>query len=103
MHPKRIPSIAEREAAAIRLGKLLPGEKMSPRLQRQMADILQKAVEIDAADAARETNANEFVPPIVTTYDALIEGGLPEGAAAQVVAAIAPAIWRANQGAAHAR
>lgn len=100
---QRIPSMDEREAAAIRLGVIEPGEKLTPRQQRQMADVLQAAGRIEAEDAARQTAAADFVAPITTTYDALIEGGLPEHAAAQVVAAIAPAIWRTNQGAAHAR
>lgn len=100
---RRVPSLAEREEAAIRLGKLKPGEKMSPQLQTQMAAIVQKAHDLDAADAEREINSADFATPIVTTYDALIEGGLPEHAAARVVAAIAPAVWRTNQGAAHAR
>lgn len=100
---RRVPSMAEREEAAVRLGKLKPGEKMSPQLQTQMAAIVQKAHDLDAADAAREVNSADFATPIVATYDALIEGGLPEHAAARVVAAIAPAVWRTNQGAAHAR
>lgn len=100
---RRVPSMAEREEAAIRLGKLKPGEKMSPQLQTQMAAIVQKAHDLDAADAAAEINTADFATPIAATYGALIEGGLPEHAAARVVAAIAPAVWRTNQGAAHAR
>lgn len=103
---RNVPTMAEREAAAIRLGKLKPGEKMSPQLQTQMAAIVQKAHDLDAADAAdaaAEINSTDFATPIAATYDALIEGGLPEHAAARVVAAIAPAVWRTNQGAAHAR
>lgn len=100
---KRIPSMAEREAAAVRLGLIEPGQPLTPRLQRKMADILATAEEIEADDAARAQSTTAFVAPITTTYAALVEAGLPDHAAAQVVAAIAPAIWRTNQGAAHAR
>ncbi|WP_317541288.1 hypothetical protein [Rhodococcus globerulus] len=99
--------MAEREAIAVEMGLTEPGERLSPRLQRKTAEVIthmeaETAVTAlaEAAEIAVETG---FAQPISETYKALIAADLPESAAAQVVAAIAPAIWRANQGAAHAR
>lgn len=98
----RVPSMAEREAAAIELGVIKPGEVLTPRLQIKLAKVLEKRDELAAQQSAEQTATSNFVGPITATYTELVESGLPETAAAQVVAAIAPSIWRANQGAAHA-
>lgn len=98
---KRVPSMAEREAAAIELGMIEPGETLSPQLQNKMAKVLAVRDDLAAQEVAREAESTGFVTPVADTYNGLIEAGLPESAAAQVVAAVAPSIWRANRGAAH--
>ena len=99
----RVPSMAEREAAAVRLGLIQPGEPLTPHLQKKLAKALQVAERMESDEEAKQVASSDFVQPVATTYTALIEAGLPDTAAAQVVAAIAPAIWRTTQGAAHAR
>lgn len=99
---KRVPSMAEREAAAIELGMIEPGETLSPQLQNKMAKVLAVRDDLAAQEVAQEAESSGFVTPVADTYSGLIEAGLPESAAAQVVAAVAPLIWRANRGAAHA-
>ncbi|MFY2788450.1 hypothetical protein [Rhodococcus sp. MALMAid1271] len=94
--------MAERESAAIELGIIELGETLSPQLQNKMAKVLAVRDDLAAQEVAQEAESSGFVTPVADTYSGLIEAGLPESAAAQVVAAVAPLIWRANRGAAHA-
>lgn len=99
MRKARIPSAAEIEAAATELGIPLPVR--GPVRSRVVATI-QLAEQHDAADDLAA--AVDPVPAIAKTYRRLIEDGLPDHAAALIVAALAPGIAaRAKtDGAAHA-
>lgn len=98
----RTPSDSEIRMAAEQLGHIRPGEPVPPRIRAKVAKALQLAVQMDAADEATPASSAGFVSTITTTHTGLIEAGLPDDVAARVVAAIAPDVWRANQGAAHA-
>lgn len=98
---QRIPSLAERTEVAIELGIIEPGGVLTPLQQKKLAQTIQIA-EAEEADEA-EADASDPIPLIVKVHADLIEAGLSDIAAARIAAAIAPAIWRDNQGAAHAR
>lgn len=97
----RTPNQREIEQAAVELGYIKPGEPVPPRLYSKVAKAVQLTADLPPDDEDDDTSS-DFVDDIVTTYDALIEGGLSDTAADRVVAAIAPAIWRETRGAAHA-
>lgn len=97
----RVPSLEERTEYAIALGLIAPGESLSPTLQTKTAQLIALAEQIE--DEEDRAAAADPVPEITDTYARLIEAGLPDFAAASIVAALAPGIaGRANQGAAHA-
>lgn len=99
----RPPSIEERTRIAVDLGLIEPGEALSPRLQIKLANVRALA-ERNEDEEDRAAKADP-VPELADTYRRLIEAGLPEHAAARVVAALAPGIaGRAKtDGAAHAQ
>ncbi|MGN7133382.1 hypothetical protein ACTHQY_08925 [Rhodococcoides corynebacterioides] len=98
----RTPSDAEINDAAVELGLVGRGEPLTPRLRAKVAKTIQLAGRIDAEEqVARETSTG-FAAAAAATYTDLVEAGIPDTAAARVVAAIAPQLWRDNQGAAHA-
>lgn len=98
----RTPTDSEIRQAAVQLGHTRPGEPVPPRIRAKVAKALQLAVQMDSADEARDASSAGFVSTITDTFAGLIGAGLSDDAAARVVAAIAPDVWRANQGAAHA-
>lgn len=98
---QRIPSIAERTQVAIELGIIKPGEVLTPRLQKKLAQTIQIAEEEEAE--ATEAAASDPIPLIVKAHADLVEAGLSSIAADRITAALAPQIWRDNPGAAHAR
>ncbi|MDZ7910801.1 MAG: hypothetical protein U5O16_03045 [Rhodococcus sp. (in: high G+C Gram-positive bacteria)] len=97
---QRIPSVAERTEVAIELGIIEPGEVLTPRLQKKLAQTIQIA-EAEQADEAEDAASNP-IPLIANVHADLIEAGLSNLAADRITAALAPQIWRDNQGAAHA-
>ncbi|WP_094980345.1 hypothetical protein [Rhodococcus pyridinivorans] len=99
----RPPTESEIQQAAIQLGHIEPGEPVPARIRAKVAKALQLAVQMDSADDARDALSAGFVSTVSTTYADLTKAGLSDDAAARVVAAIAPHVWRANQGAAHAQ
>ncbi|MCQ4119886.1 hypothetical protein [Rhodococcus tibetensis] len=99
----RTPTDHEMQEAAERLGIVEPGQPLPPRLRAKVAKAIQAAEKIEATEQAEAAASSDFVTPVATIHADLITAGLPETAAARVVAAIAPAIWRTSQGAAHAR
>lgn len=98
---QRVPSIEERTQVAVGLGLIGPGEELSPRLQRQTAQLIGLAeANEEAEDRAA---AADPVPQIISTYTRLTDAGLPDFAAAQIVAALAPGFTvQTIEGAAHA-
>ena len=103
---QRVPSIEERTKVAIGLGIIKPGEELTPHLQRKLARVVQLAEAEEAADAiadSLEAAVSDPIPLIVKAHADLIEAGLSSSATDLIVAALAPEIWRANLGAAHAR
>lgn len=99
----RTPTDAEISDAAVRLGLIQPGQPVPPRIRVKVAKTLQVAEQMESDEQVKKVASSDFVQPVADTYAALVEAGLPDTAAGQVVAAIAPAIWRTTQGAAHAR
>lgn len=102
---QRIPSIAERTEVAIKLGVIEPGETLTPQLQKKTAKLIQVAEaeqKADALVAAAEAAVSDPIPLIAQAHADLLKAGLTSFAADHIAAALAPEIWRANQGAAHA-
>ena len=97
----RTPTDSEITSTAIELGLIEPGDSVSPRLRSKIAKTIQLATQLDAED---ESTLQTFdaVALIATTYSDFLEAGIPDHAAARIAAALAPEIWRANVGAAHA-
>jgi hypothetical protein len=96
----RIPSDREMTLAAEQLGLIQPGETVPPRLRAKVARAIQLADDAREAEHAEDDPAGDFVSPIASTFADLIKAGLSEDAAARVVAAIAPSVWRTTKGAA---
>lgn len=96
----RTPNEREIRQAAEQLGYAWP---LKPREYTQIAQSLQIAVQMESGEEAIVASSSGFVRTVTETHAGLIEAGLPVEAAARVVAAIAPVVWRANQGAAHAQ
>lgn len=82
----RIPSMEERKAAAVELGLAEPGEELSPRLQRHMAQVIALAEQNEQVELAPK--APDPVPKIITTYIRLKHAGITEESAARIVAAM---------------
>lgn len=96
------PSEREINEAASKLGMSLP---LKPSQYARVAKAIQLAPQIEAeeqAAAAVEAAPSTFADEIADAHVHLLGAGVPEHAAALVVAAIAPDIWRKTQGAAHA-
>ncbi|TSD47981.1 hypothetical protein FFI94_018875 [Rhodococcus sp. KBS0724] len=91
---QRIPSIAERTEVAIELGIIKPGEELTPRLQKKLAQTIQIA-EGEEAEAV-EAAASDPVVLIAKVHADLLKAGLTSFAADRIAAAIAPQIWRDN-------
>ena len=83
----RIPSMEERKAAAVELGLIEPGEELSPRLQRQMAQVITLAQQNEQAEQAA-TPVPDPVPKIITTYRRLRNAGMSDESAARILAAM---------------
>lgn len=99
----RTPTEAEISHTAVQLGLIRPGEPVPPRIRAKVAKTLQVAVQMESAEDAQEATSADFIRTVADTYSGLTGAGLPDEAAARVVAAIAPALWRTDQGAAHAQ
>lgn len=95
-----VPTEAEMRDAGLRLGLLEKGADIPPRLRGKLARVVDLAKAEMKADADRADRTTEVVGPIADTYAALVERGIPDPSAARIVAALAPMIWRTNQGAA---
>lgn len=91
---QRIPSIAERTEVAIELGIIEPGEVLTPRLQKKLAQTIQIAEKDEGEDA--EVAASDPVVLIAQVHADLLKAGLTSFAADRIAAAIAPQIWRDN-------
>lgn len=99
----RVPSEREITEYAKRLDLPLP---LTPKTRARVAKAIQLAPQIEAEDqaaAAVEAAPAAFAASIADAHTHLLGAGVPEHAAALVVAAIAPDIWRKTQGAAHAQ
>lgn len=91
-----IPSEAEMQEAGFRLGILERGQPIPPRMRGKLAKVVELAKADDQAVADRAKCTTGVVDPIVDTYTALVERGVPDLSAARIVAALAPQIWRAT-------
>ncbi|MDV6275306.1 hypothetical protein R3Q06_17560 [Rhodococcus erythropolis] len=102
--PPRLPtpSDAEINAAAIELGIIKPGERLRPRDRAKVAKTIQVAEQLPDEDDEDEPAPSDPIELIAQTHADLIKAGLTDLAADRITAAIAPHIWRDNQGAAHA-
>ena len=89
-----IHSEAEMQEAGFRLGILERGQPIPPRLRGKLAKVVELAKADDQAVADRAKRTTGVVDPIVDTYSALVERGVPDPSAARIVAALAPQIWR---------
>lgn len=98
----RTPTDTEITNTAIELGLIKPGGKVPPQLRAKVAKTIQLASQLDAEDESSSTVSTP-VALIATTYNDLIEAGIPDHAAARIAAALAPEIWRTESGAAHDR
>ncbi|NKW39069.1 hypothetical protein GS935_20325 [Rhodococcus hoagii] len=98
----RVPTEREIAEAAERLGLTPP---LTPTEYKKVARAIQLAPQIEAEERAEEAvkaAPADFAASIADAHTHLLSAGVPEHAAALVVAAIAPDLWRKNQGAAHA-
>lgn len=98
----RVPSGSQIAETAERLGLALP---LTPTQYKKVARAIQLAPRIEADEKAEEAvkaAPADFASAIADAHTHLLGAGVPEHAAALVVAAIAPDLWRTNQGAAHA-
>ncbi len=98
----RTPSDAEINAAAIALDVIKPGERLRPRDRAKVAKTIQIAEQLPDEDDEDELAPSDPIALIAQTHADLIKAGLTDLAADRITAAIAPQIWRDNQGAAHA-
>ncbi len=100
----RTPSDAEINAAAIALDVIKPGERLRPRDRAKVAKTIQIAEQLPDEDDEDEDEPapSDPIALIAQTHADLIKAGLTDLAADRITAAIAPQIWRDNQGAAHA-
>ncbi|MFC1474136.1 hypothetical protein [Rhodococcus qingshengii] len=101
----RTPSDAEINAAAIALDVIKPGERLRPRDRAKVAKTIQIAEQLpddDDEDDEDELPPSDPIALIAQTHADLIKAGLTDLTADRITAAIAPQIWRDNQGAAHA-
>ena len=98
----RIPTDCEIRATAVALGLVRPGENVPPNLRAKVAKTIQMADELNAEEEPFLRDSDP-IALIATTYNDLIEAGIPDHAAAHIAAALAPEIWRTESGAAHDR
>lgn len=98
----RTPTDSEINNAAIELGLIEPGNCVPPRLRAKVAKTIQLSSALDAEDESPFAISMP-VARLATTYNGLIEAGIPDHAAARIAAALAPEIWRTESGAAHDR
>ncbi|MGM5069822.1 hypothetical protein EU244_033910 [Rhodococcus qingshengii] len=97
------PTDAEITAAAIELDVIKPGEKLRPRDRSKVAKTIQIARQMPPEDDEDELPPSDPIVLIAHAHADLIKAGLTDLAADRITAALAPHIWRDNQGAAHAR
>lgn len=95
-----IPTEQQIREAGERLNLVRPGEPITPRLRGKLAKVVELAEAETAAESDRATTAAAVAGPIADAYHALVERDIPDVSAARIVAALAPMIWRTNQGAA---
>lgn len=98
----RTPNDAEINAAAIELGIIKSGERLRPRDRAKVAKTIQVAEQLPDEVDEDEAAPCDPIALIAQTHADLIKAGLTDLAADRITAAIAPQIWRDNQGAAHA-
>ncbi|GAB7515141.1 hypothetical protein [Rhodococcus sp. no. 34] len=98
----RTPSDAEINAAALALDVITPGERLRPRDRAKVAKTIQIAEQLPNEGDEDELPPSDPIALIAQTHADLIKAGLTDLAADRITAAIAPQIWRDNQGAAHA-
>lgn len=101
---KQVPSDAEMQAAGVELGWLQPGEPVPVRMRAKLAKVIQEAWREGTEANTQKVAATAFSTPVLAIMAELTTGdaAISESSAAQIVAAVAPAIWRdINKGAAH--
>ena len=98
----RTPNDAEITNTAIELGLIKHGDKVPPHLRAKVAKTIQMADELNTEEEPFFRDSDP-IALIATTYNDLIEAGIPDHAAAGIAAVLAPEIWRTESGAAHDR
>lgn len=92
-----IPTEQEMREAGVRLGLLEEGQAVPPRLRSKLAKVVQAAESETAADRQAVDRSSKFADDILDLWSQL--DGIPQEPRGQIVAALAPTIWRTTEGA----
>ena len=94
----RVPTESEMRDAGERLGILVAGDPITPRVRAKLAKVVTDALAEDEASAGREKSGDALAAPLIDTYQRLTGAGMSDASAGRIVAALAPIVYRKTQG-----